>query len=232
MGLCSNRHPEQFSEYGSLQSDEQQFLATVASVQSMTTDDAITQAWGTMKTQIVEYRTDLKAAFLQTGARNRPPASVNSSVTADQATIQGLYTAYWTAREKSRLDEFTYNDGRRTDILADLTAKGVDVTSAQQIETQIQALQPSLKAGLDAKDDPQLKTVNAQIDALCKQLSSRLSAFPGRPGRQNGSQISITRRHECRTVSQTSQQGVWTLQMHRLSSTRLSLFGRSCRLPW
>jgi|GEM_PF-1452419 DNA-binding transcriptional regulator YbjK len=160
---------------GSLQSDEQQFLATVASVQSMTTDDTITQAWGTMKTQIEKYRTDLKAALsADKGDETALQTSVNSSVTADQTTIQSLYNAYWTDREKSRLDEFTYNDGRRTDILANLTAKGVDVTSAQQIETQIQALQPNLKAGLDAKDDSQLKTVNAQIDALCKQLSQQI----------------------------------------------------------
>jgi hypothetical protein len=160
---------------GSLQTDEQQFLATVASVPSMTTDDAITQAWGTMKAQVAQYRTDLKAALSAgRGSGTALQTSVNSSVTADQATIQSLDTAYWTARETSRLDEFTYNDGRRTGILANLTAKGVDVTSAQQIETQIQALQPGLKAGLDARDDSQLKTVNTQIDALCQQLSQQI----------------------------------------------------------
>jgi hypothetical protein len=157
---------------GSLQSDEQQFLATVASVPSMTTNDAIMQAWGTMKTQIAQFRTDLKAALsADNGSGTALQASVNNAVTADQSTIQSMDNAYWTARETSRLDEFSYNDGRRTGVLANLTAKGVDVTSAQQIETQIQALQPSLKAALDAKDDSQLNTVNSQIDGLCQQLS-------------------------------------------------------------
>jgi len=159
----------------SLQSDEQQFLATVASVQSMTGEDAITQAWSTMKTQIAQYRTDLKTALsADTGSGTALQAAVNSSVTADQTTIQGLDNAYWTARETSRLDEFSYNDARRTGLLANLTAKGVDVTSGQQIETQIQALQPGLKAGLDARDDAQLKTVNGQIDTLSRQLAQQI----------------------------------------------------------
>jgi hypothetical protein len=160
---------------GTLQSDEQQFLATVASIPSMTTDDAITQAWGTMKSQVAQYRTDLKTALSAgSGSEAALQTSVNSSVTADQATIQSLDSAYWTARETSRLDEFTYNDARRTGVIANLTAKGVDVTSAQQIETQIQALQPGLKAALDAREDAQLVTVNAQIDALCQQLSQQV----------------------------------------------------------
>ena len=46
-----------------LQNDEQQFLVTVASVQTMTTDDSITQAWGTMTTQVAQFRTDLKTAL-------------------------------------------------------------------------------------------------------------------------------------------------------------------------
>lgn len=159
----------------SLQSDEQQFLATVASVQSMTSDDAITQAWSTMKTQIAQYRTDLKTALsADKGSGTALQTAVNSSVTADQETIQSLNNVYWTARETSRLDEFSLNDARRTGVLANLTAKGVDATSAQQIETQIQALQPGLKAGLDAKDDSQLKTINSQIDTLSQQLSQQV----------------------------------------------------------
>ncbi|ABS54811.1 hypothetical protein Mboo_0289 [Methanoregula boonei 6A8] len=155
-----------------LQNDEQQFLATVSSVQSMSSNDTITQAWGTMTQQVTQFRTDLKTAISAgNGSGSALQAAVNSSVTADQANIQNLDTTYWTDREKSRLDEFSYNDGRRTDLLTNLTAKGIDVSSAQAIESQIQALQPQLKAALDAKDEAQIRQVNSQIDSLCQQLS-------------------------------------------------------------
>ena len=161
---------------GILQADEQQFLTTVASVESMTTNESISQAWSTMKTQIAQFRTDLKTALsADNGSDSSLQSSVNASVTADQATIQNLDNAYWTARETSRLDEFSYNDARRTSCLANLTAKGIDVTSAQQIENQIQALQPNLKAALDAKSDSQLDTVNDEIYGLCQQLSQAVS---------------------------------------------------------
>jgi hypothetical protein len=155
-----------------LQNDEQQFLGTVSSVQSLSSNDSITQAWGTMTQQVAQFRTDLKTALSAGGgSESALQAAVNSSVTADQTNIQSLDTTYWANREKSRLDEFSYNDGRRTDLLANLTAKGSDVSSAQAIESQIQALQPQLKAGLDARDENQLSQVNSQIDSLCQQLS-------------------------------------------------------------
>jgi hypothetical protein len=162
----------------SLQSDEQQFLATVASVQSMTTSDAITQAWGTMKDQIAQFRTDLKTALTAgKGSETALAAAVNSSVSADQTNIQSLDNTYWTDRETSRLDEFSYNDGRRTGIIANLTAKGIDAGPAQAIETQIQALQPTLKSDLDARNDGQLIQVNSQLNALNQQLATEVESL-------------------------------------------------------
>ena len=155
----------------SLQADEQAFLATASSVSSMTTPDAITQAEETMKTQIAQFRTDLKTALSAgKGTAAGLKASVDAAEQADQATITGLANAYWAARETSRLDEFAVNDARRTGVLANLTAKGVDVTSAQGIETQIQGAEPALKAALDAHSEQQLKDANTNLDTLNAQF--------------------------------------------------------------
>jgi len=154
-----------------LQNDKQQFLATVASVQTMTTNDSISQAWGTMTAQIAQFRTDLKTALSAgNGSDSALQTVVNNAVNADQSTIQSLDTAYWTARETSRLDEFATNDAARNGILANLTAKGLSVTPAQNIESQMQALQPDLKAALDARNDSQLNQVNAQLGSLGQQF--------------------------------------------------------------
>jgi hypothetical protein len=161
---------------GTMQADEQQFLATVASVQTMTTSAAITQARETMKTQIAQYRTDLSSAFTaDNGNLDNLKSAVSASETADQTTIQNLLTAYWTATEKSHLDEFSYYDTQRTATLANLTAKGVDVTPAQLIETQIQSLQPSLKVALDSRNWAQIDDVNHQLGTLGSQFWTQVS---------------------------------------------------------
>ena len=143
---------------------EQQFTTTASSVQSMTTSEAIEAARTQMKGEVATFHTDT-ANDMKTynGSESALHSSVNASVTADQATIDSLDTAWWTARETSRLDEFTHNDAIRNGAIANLSAKGIDVSKAQGIETQIGGLQVSLKSALDARDETALASVNAQL---------------------------------------------------------------------
>lgn len=183
-----------------LQTDEQQFLSTVSSVPSMNTDDAIAGAEQTMKSQITQFRTDLVSAYTaDNGNLNDLRTAVANSVNADQTNIQNLDNAYWTASETSRLDEFAYYDADRTATLANLTAKGVDVTPAQLVETQIQALEPSLKVALDSHNEAQIDDVNRQLGSLSSQFwaqvanldwqareNSRLGWFDNRTAQMQG----------------------------------------------
>ena len=143
----------------------------------MTTNDSIDAALTQMKGEVATFHTDttndMKA---YNGSESALHASVNASVTADQTTIQSLDTAWWTARETSRLDEFTHNDAIRNGALANLTAKGVDVSQPQGIETQIDGLQPSLKSALDARDEKALESVNTQLGTLGQQFWQAISA--------------------------------------------------------
>jgi len=163
---------------GSLQSDEQQFLATVSSVTSMTSADSVTQALQTMKTEIAQYRTNLKAALAAgKGSGADLKAAVDDAVKADQANIQNLETAYWSAREKSRIDEFNFNDARRAGVLANLTAKGIDATAAQGIETQIQGEGASLSSAFEARDEGKLKDANTQLATLTQQFGKEIQSL-------------------------------------------------------
>lgn len=161
---------------GDLTAAEQQFTATAASVQSMTTNESIDMALTQMKGEIATFHTattsDMKA---YNGSASALHSSVNASVTADQATIGGLYTAWWTARETSRLDEFTHNDAIRNSALTNLSAKGIDVSVAQGIETQIGGLQGSLKSALEARDEKALESVNSQLGTLGQQFWNAVS---------------------------------------------------------
>ena len=199
---------------------KQQFSATAASVQSMTTSDSITTAHIQMKGQVDAFRTatenDMKA---YNGSASVLHTSVNASVAADQATIDSLKTAYWTARETSRLDEFTHNDAIRNEALANMTAKGIDVSPAQGIETQISGLQPSLKAALDARDETALAAVDTQLGTLGKQFweaigtkawqsreTTRLAEFDKRTAALQNELTNLT----ARGVDVTSAQAILT----------------------
>ena len=162
---------------GDLTGAEQQFTTTVSSVQSMTTGSAIEGALGQMKSEIGAFRSDTVADMKTfNGTASALHDAVNASMTADQPTITGLENAWWTARETSRLDEFTHNDAIRNAALTNLTAKGVDVTKAQGIETQIDGLQASLKSALDAHDEKALAGVNDQLGTLSTQFWSAIGS--------------------------------------------------------
>ena len=162
---------------GDLTGAEQQFTATAASVQTMTTNDSIDAALSQMKGEVATFHSDttndLKA---YNGSASALHASVNASVTADQATIGSLYTAWWTARETSRLDEFAHHDAIRNGALTNLSAKGIDVSQPQGIETRISGLQGSLKSALDARDEKALAGVNTQLGTLGKQFWDAIGA--------------------------------------------------------
>jgi hypothetical protein len=162
---------------GDLTGAEQQFTATAASVQSMTTNDSIDAALIQMKGEVATFHTntanDLKA---YNGSAPALHASVNASVTADQVTVGNLYTAWWTARETSRLDEFSHNDAIRNGALTNLSAKGIDVSQPQGIETRISGLQDSLKSALDARDEKTLNSVNTRLGTLGKQFWGAIGA--------------------------------------------------------
>jgi hypothetical protein len=167
---------------GDLTGAEQQFTATATSVGSMTTSDAIEAALSQMKGEVATFHTDASNDLkTYNGSESALHTSVNASVTADQATIDNLDTAWWTARETSRLDEFTHNDAIRNGALSNLTAKNIDVSQAQGIETQISGLQPSLKSALDARDENALSSVNDQLGTFGKQFWEAISGDMWQP---------------------------------------------------
>ena len=189
----------------------------------MTSADAVTQAMQTLKTQIAQFRTDLKTVLSAgDGSETALKAAVDNAVQADQTTIGNLDTAYWTARETSRLDEFAYNDARRTGIIANLTAKGIDDTQAQAQPSRPRsrerepASNPVSMHGTRPRS--RMQTTSPSRSPSSSRRRSR--ALPGRPGRQPGSRGSIIRRPGCRTRWQTSRQGVRTSPVRRASSPR------------
>jgi len=161
-----------------LSSIETQFEGTVTSVQSMTTGDAIQQAESQMKTDRTDFMSTAKSELKQyNGTGKALEQSVNASVMAQASTLQGLENTWWTDRQKARMDEFTANDQKRTGILTNLTAKGIDVSQAQAVENQIQQEGIVLNAALTSRDESAIKAANQDLASLNQQFASIIKSY-------------------------------------------------------
>ena len=161
-----------------LSSIESQFTGTVSSVQSMTAADQIKAAETQMSADRKEFMTTTKGSLKEyNGTGKALHESVNASVMAQSGTIQTLKNTAWTDRETARMDEFEHNDENRNNVLAKLTAKGVDVSQAQAIENQIQQEGTALRAAFDSRDGSAVKAANQQLTTLCSQFRDTVKGY-------------------------------------------------------
>jgi hypothetical protein len=75
------------------------------------------------------------------------------------------------------MDEFATNDQRRTGVLSNLTAKGIDVSQAQAVETQIQQEGTALNAALTSRDESAISAANEDLATLNKQFAEIVKGY-------------------------------------------------------
>ena len=161
-----------------LTSIESQFEGTVTSVQSMTSGTQIQQAESQLKTDRTDFMSTAKSDLKEyNGTGKAFEQSINASVMAQATTLQGLENTWWTDRQTARMDEFSTNDQKRNGVLANLTAKGIDVSGAQAVENQIQQEGTALNAALTDRDESAIKAANQNLATLNKQFESIIKSY-------------------------------------------------------
>jgi hypothetical protein len=161
-----------------LTSIESQFEGTVTSVQSMTSGTQIQQAESQLKTDRTDFMSTAKSDLKEyNGTGKAFEQSINASVMAQATTLQGLENTWWTDRQTARMDEFSTNDQKRNGVLANLTAKGIDVSGAQAVENQIQQEGTALNAALTDRDESAIKAANQDLATLNKQFESIIKSY-------------------------------------------------------
>jgi hypothetical protein len=124
--------------------------------------------------QAVENQIQQEGTALNSALTSRDESAIKAA-NEDLATLNKQFATLvqgdeWTGRETTRLAAFDKESARMQGELANLTAKGVDVSQAQAVLTQIGAERDPLRAALDAHDATALKTVNTQIKTLDTQF--------------------------------------------------------------
>ena len=172
---------------------ETQFEATVTSVQSMTTGDQIQAAESQMKTDHTDFMSTAKSEVKEYNGTGRAlEQSINSSVMAQSSTLEGLLNTYWTDRQQARMDVFATNDQKRNGILANLTAKGVDVSQAQAVENQIQQEGSVLNTALTNRDESAIKAANQDLATLNQQFAGIIKSLRSEYKRKAASSVAPT----------------------------------------
>jgi hypothetical protein len=62
-------------------------------------------------------------------------------------------------------------------MLANLTAKGIDITQAQAVLDQITAERSPLKAAFDSHDQAAVKNIDSQLTALYEQFRTTVQGY-------------------------------------------------------
>jgi hypothetical protein len=181
------------SGVSTLTADEQAFLSAASSAQSAGDVDGARMAREQMKDAGQQFTTDTKEILkADNGNAKDLRAAVNASVEADSANLQNLKETAWSNRETTRMDVFTENDARRNGVLANLTAKGIDVSSAQAIENQIQQQGAALKAGFDSRNADAVRVANQQISTFTQQFQETVKGYRQAYRQQQGAGRSIS----------------------------------------
>lgn len=87
---------------------------------------------------------------------------------------QGLKDDLWANHQQYRLQKFDMNVERANSVITILGKYGIDTTGCQSTLTTISGKRSTLETALNNKDKEDLKTVNADLKTLWKQLRKEM----------------------------------------------------------
>jgi hypothetical protein len=133
-------------------------------------------ASGKLRRNIMKAQTMLKGAFLTfclLGMLTVPVAAAanGQGVNAQGPAIdQNLKDDLWANHHQNRLKEFDLHVQRAESVIGILDTYNIDTTKVQTTLTTISGKRAALDDALAAKDREELKTINADLVALWKQI--------------------------------------------------------------
>jgi predicted nucleic-acid-binding protein len=157
-----------------------EFAGTADSVPGMTTMEEIKTAREKMKGTLQEFRAGTANLMKQyNGDVSALKAAVNASVESQADILAALRAAVWEARGTHRMDTFDRHVARAEEILAKLSARGVDVTAAQAALDTVKADRPALESAFASGDKAALKTALEQVKKDWAAFMDALKAIKG-----------------------------------------------------
>ena len=154
------------------------YMSTASSIPFMNTGDEIDSAREDMRVQTSLFAEETKAQLLLfNGSTDAMGGSINASMRTVEESFSNLSNSLWLARDSARLTVFNTCSEERTQLLAGLSAQGVDVSVAKNLSEQIDAQRSALTAALSSKKAGTIQDVNSGIKYLNRQFRDEILTY-------------------------------------------------------
>ena len=168
-----------------LQTIQEDYLATATSVPLMETTDEIMAARNDMGDLTRQFSEETKVQMqIFNGSAGDLMSSINDSVAALGASVDGVKSYTSLASNAARLHVFDIASTKRDELLNSLGNQGIDVSAARDLSDQIDAQRTNLVNALENHDIAGLKTTNTAIKSLNQQFRNDIATYRSELGIQ------------------------------------------------
>jgi len=111
------------------------------------------------------------------GTTDEMRANANSNMHSIEGTFNSIMYSSWLASETTRLTVFNQSSERRTAILNNLSAQGLDISEAQNLSDQIDTQHLELENALLQNRDGALLSITSGLKQLNQQFRNTIEGY-------------------------------------------------------
>lgn len=161
-----------------LQQIQEDYLVAAFSIPVMRTVDEINIARDEMRQQSILFADETNAQRVMfNGTTDEMRANANSNMHSIEGTFNSIMYSSWLASETTRLTVFNQSSERRTAILNNLSAQGLDISEAQNLSDQIDTQHLELENALLQNRDGALLSITSGLKQLNQQFRNTIEGY-------------------------------------------------------
>jgi hypothetical protein len=161
-----------------LQQIQEDYLMATFSIPIMRTVDEINTAREEMRQQSILFADETNTQIMMNnGTIDEMRASANSNMQTVEDTFNSIMYSSWLASETTRLKVFNQSSERRTAVLDNLSAQGLDISQARNLSDQIDEQHSELENALLQNRDGVLLSITSGLKLLNQQFRNSIHDY-------------------------------------------------------
>jgi len=161
-----------------LQHIQEDYLMAAFSIPIMRTVDEINTAREEMRQQSILFADETNNQIMMfNGTTDEMRATANAHMQIVEGTFNSIMYSSWLASETTRLTVFNQSAERRTAVLDNLSAQGLDISYARNLSDQIDVQQSELEDALLQNRDGALLSITSGLKQLNQQFRNTIDSY-------------------------------------------------------
>jgi len=157
---------------------QEDYMTSASSIPFMNSADEIDSAREDMRIQTRLFAEETQAQLvLFNGSTDAMDGSINASTRAIEESFSNIKDSLWLVRDTARLTVFNTYSEKRAELLAGLSAQGVDISHAKNLSDQIDAQRSALTAVISSKKSGTIQNANSGIKDLNRQFRDEILTY-------------------------------------------------------